>query len=158
MSVAQRRWHELYPLTNKDVSVRGYLHVPSSADESRPPFCFSPLLLKVTHSSLCGSIILSVIHSQHPPTLFSRCCKYRGLNGMVLYLDGRCAITQNRLDHKHTLGLRLEVCRVLSLTPFVSGCCFFFLNVSLPFFLSHHFPFLTSTFVRPAPLFRYRVT
>lgn len=103
------------PLTNKDVSVRRYFPFPLLNHILHSVF---PPLLKVIHSSLCGSIVLPVILLLHPPIHFSFCCKYRGLNGMMLYLDGRCAIMWNRLNHNHTQGPRLEACCVLSLPLF----------------------------------------
>lgn len=109
--------------------------IPSTTAESHPPFCFffSPLF-KVIHSSL--SIFLSFSWSQRPPTHFSFCCKYRGLNGMVLYLAGRCAITQDYLDHNRTLGLRLEACHVLSLPRSV---CLFLAQIFCLCPLSHFY-------------------
>lgn len=98
-----------------------------------PPF-LPPLLIHILHSVffplsyskpfilLSGAIsfCVSFSWSQRPPTHFSVCCKYRGLNGMVLYLAGRCAIMEDHLDHNRTLGLRFEACHVLSLPFFIS--------------------------------------
>ncbi len=99
----------------KDVSVRGdlnsVLHFFLHCWFTSSILLFFSLILLCSAPSFCRSFS----QSQRPPTHFSFCCKYRGLNGMVLYLAGRCAITRDHLDHNRTPGLRFEARHVLSL-------------------------------------------
>lgn len=83
-------------------------------------------------SSLSGSVFrfvsLSIAASSH--TLLLSVVKNRGLNGMVLYLAVRCAITQDRLDRDRTIGQKIEVCHILC----VSSSCLYLFFLSLPSF------------------------
>lgn len=99
--------------------------IPSTTADIHPPLFFFSLVK--SHSFFSLQLHLPNHHSfllQRPPTHFTFCCEYSGLNELVLYLAGRCAITLNHLDHSCTLGLRCKACHFLT-------SCLIFLSLLL---------------------------